>query len=1290
MACRATERFELLRQVGAGGSGLVHEARDTVDGSPAAVKVLLATSALGESRFEREASLLAQLRHPSIVRYLAHGRTTGGDAYLAMEWLEGETLEAKLQAGPLSVDDVLTLGLRIVAGLVEADRLGIVHRDLKPANLFLVSGRVSETKILDFGLARRVDDADARGHTQTGVAIGTPHYMSPEQARGEPDLSTASDMFSLGCILYEGLTGTRPFAATHALATLMMICVDEPVRVTSLPPFVPVLLADLVHAMLSKQPASRPTPACAASELEHLRTNTGDDASPAASPEFSLSAATGSGPSRESLAPGFAQRVLSAVFMRGGARASVEHEEQLRGLLTTYGARTERLRDGSRILMFDSHVTAGEQVLAAARCALACCELLGEVSTVVCTGRALVDGKLPLGDLIERGARLLGEAPPRLVRVDEASAALLDARFQLGYDGGLRTLKRERIGGEAPRTVLGRVTPFVGRDRELDRLTRLCGECVVDSVARATLVIGPAGAGKSRLRYELVQCLQAADSGFTLLMAHGDAMRVATPFGVLAPALHAWAQISSSDTLSAKRLKLLKCVQSVLPTERGATVAHFLGELAAVPFADEEAPDLCAARRDPQLMADRVLSSFLEWLEALSADGPVAFLVEDLHWADPASVRLLDTALGTLEGRPFLVLAFARPEVRDAFPKLWVDRDLVEMRLSRLGAKACEQLLEAIGRAELSASTQAWLIERAEGNPFFLEELVRGLRSHSGDHSTLPDTIVGIIQTRLDALGEGAKLLIRAASVFGQAFRVDAAEALLGERATRLDVAGWLRLLTDREVIFARGEPSAREYVFRHALIRDAAYALLADEERTLGHRLAAQWLAGQSRIEPALLADHFERGAVFERAAHWYGAAAAAALDASSMAEVVRCGERAVACGASGAPLGEVASLVAEAASYGGDDGTAVEWAALASQHAPVATAPWWRASQVLSIGHFREGNSPAAVAVAEAMIAHASPLSPVPAEVAALAHTAHGSLLYLQNGSLGPRLLSLLPDAAFEPLGARVEALVHGARACAAILAGDFAEALRRGRVTVEVVRRAGASRDLVQQLTNCAWVLTECGVYEEAEERLVEAIQLGRRFGLWAYVGVALQNLGLLHLHRGQIDEALPLMRDALDAFLDLGLRAEESLAWSCVARATLQAGDLDAGAGPVEKALQLAGDEPAALAAGLTMSAWLDLLRRRPTEASLTAGEALALSRDRPFLDHRALTRVVYVESLIMGGHLDEARAALSDGRLWLAARAAKIDDEGVRRSFLSKVPDNGRLVELAAHWLDGGS
>ncbi|WP_437721978.1 serine/threonine-protein kinase [Sorangium sp. So ce861] len=206
------------RRAGAGGMGEVWKALDQETGQPVAVKLLPGHREAGDAaRFAREARILSALEHAHVVRYVAHGADDEGAPYLVMEWLEGEDLAARLRRGPLGVNEGVALALRVADALSFAHARGVVHRDLKPSNLFLPGGRLETVQVLDFGIARA---KMATRVTGTGMLLGTPGYMAPEQARGEPDIEARADVFSLGCVLFECLTGEPAFGGEHLAAIL--------------------------------------------------------------------------------------------------------------------------------------------------------------------------------------------------------------------------------------------------------------------------------------------------------------------------------------------------------------------------------------------------------------------------------------------------------------------------------------------------------------------------------------------------------------------------------------------------------------------------------------------------------------------------------------------------------------------------------------------------------------------------------------------------------------------------------------------------------------------------------------------------------------------------------------------------------------------------------------------------------------------------------------------------------------------------------------------------------------
>jgi len=255
--------YEIVAPIGAGGMGEVYRARDTRLGRDVAIKVLpaeFAADAERLKRFEREAKATAALSHPNILDVHDVG-THEGVPYLVEELLEGESLRERLARGPIPVREAVEIAVQVAQGLAAAHGKHIVHRDLKPANVFITNEGI--VKILDFGIAKLVEsvppgEADTLTHAPTGATdlgrvLGTMAYMSPEQARGMP-VDPRSDIFSFGVVLYEMLSGRRPFRGETATDTVAAIIKDDP---PPLPEGVPAALQGVVTQCLAKRPDQR-------------------------------------------------------------------------------------------------------------------------------------------------------------------------------------------------------------------------------------------------------------------------------------------------------------------------------------------------------------------------------------------------------------------------------------------------------------------------------------------------------------------------------------------------------------------------------------------------------------------------------------------------------------------------------------------------------------------------------------------------------------------------------------------------------------------------------------------------------------------------------------------------------------------------------------------------------------------------------------------------------------------------------------------------------------------------
>ncbi|HEV3263036.1 MAG TPA: serine/threonine-protein kinase, partial [Gemmataceae bacterium] len=267
--------YRILKVLGAGGMGVVFEAEDPHLDRLVALKAMLpalASNPLARQRFLREAKAAAAIEHDHIIVINEVGEERGVP-FLAMPLLKGESLDDRLKReGKLPVTEVLRIGREVAVGLAAAHEHGLIHRDIKPGNIWLEGSR-ARVKILDFGVARVA--ADTAHLTQSGVIVGTPAYMAPEQTRGGT-VDQRADLFSLGCVLYRMATGEQPFKGTDTISILAALALDNPPTPRELDPNIPAALSDLVMQLLAKDPAGRPASARAVAAmleaLEHGQT----------------------------------------------------------------------------------------------------------------------------------------------------------------------------------------------------------------------------------------------------------------------------------------------------------------------------------------------------------------------------------------------------------------------------------------------------------------------------------------------------------------------------------------------------------------------------------------------------------------------------------------------------------------------------------------------------------------------------------------------------------------------------------------------------------------------------------------------------------------------------------------------------------------------------------------------------------------------------------------------------------------------------------------------------------
>ena len=548
-----------------------------------------------------------------------------------------------------------------------------------------------------------------------------------------------------------------------------------------------------------------------------------------------------------------------SLLARAAETAATEVEES--------GGRVESLTGGAIVAVFGAPVAQEDHSLRALDAVLAMrrrvAQTFGERVSFragVATGEIVVGGSGEGGSSLRGGALAAAQAleegaGPGAILVDERTAAAVGAVFELGApvmiqprEGpalATRPLlahlpKRPRADGRLP-------GPFIGRERELEVLRAGYRRAAADARPQLVTVVGDAGVGKSRLARELWKWLGAASprplrrTGRCLQSGRGTTYR---PLGDVLRE-----QLGLLETDSPERVRAALGERLVLGLTLGL-----------------EVPNL-----HPMAARERLHAAWVQLLNELVARRPTALLIEDLHWGQEPLLALLERFLDQISG-PLLIVGTARPELLEAQPSWGRRRDAETVWLEPLAAHDARRMLDGLGAAQIPDTVRKTLLDRAEGNPFFLEELVASLLDRERPRATLsgreppsegapallPDTVQAVLAARIDLLPDLEKAALQAAAVIGRVFWREPVCELIG------GVRPELAILETRDFVRRHTGSSLggeREFVFKHALTRDVAYASLPRERRAQLHAAFAAWLehVGHGRDEHAsVLAHHY------------------------------------------------------------------------------------------------------------------------------------------------------------------------------------------------------------------------------------------------------------------------------------------------------------------------------------------------------------------------------------------------------------------------------------------------
>jgi serine/threonine protein kinase len=888
-------RFRIEREVGRGAAGIVYRANDTITGQDVALKVIASAGAdaIEHARFAREGQVLAELDHPGIVRVVAFGalesaspdtagrRLEEGSPFIAMEWLDGEDLQARQRRAPLPLRQALDVARQVALALAAAHDAGVVHRDIKPSNIFLIGGErlpasgVVEgaardplrAKLVDFGVAA---SNDVR-LTRTGAVVGTPAYMAPEQARGDATADVRSDIYSLGATLFELVAGRPPHIGPNSIATLARLVTTPAPRLSELLLDVPPRLDDLVHRMLSSAPEERPASAReVAAEIEEILR---DPDLPGLARAAEPKADHGSSGTR-------LVTTLVALHVAKGDERGWEIDR-----LKEHGAEALPLGDDSIVAHLGVQRAYGDEGSRALELGLTLAARGARVG--VATGRMRIDRTRVSGEVVDQAAALAREAGVGGLLADSTTAEIARGRFQF------QMLPRgiAMVVGLGVRRDAGTVAPFVGRDAELIATLSAYDRCVDDSTPVVVTISGPPGIGKSRLGREFVQRLLARPENDApaharpprMMLVRCESYGRGQALGVATDALRALLGLPKGASLAQAEAAV---------AERKLT--HHDGGLLARLLANQPIADGI----DPRGARDALWLSMTELVLGASSKEPCAIIIEDAQWSDPESIAWIDHLLGRAGNKPLFALLLMRPAFWRSQGQRFVGRDHVRVELRPIARRATREIARAMIGPAATDSMLDQVAQQAAGSPLFAEELARVVASGK-DMGTAP-TIEAAIQVSLDALEESSREAVVRASVFGMSVW-DAGLAALGvqdpESALRKLVAA--ELLMEMPSDDGSGKPGSRfegtrEYLFKHALVRDVAYASAGEELARVLHAAAARWLASMGE-DAATVAQHFDLGGKHEEAAEYWEAAARRALATNSLREAVSMADRAL-----------------------------------------------------------------------------------------------------------------------------------------------------------------------------------------------------------------------------------------------------------------------------------------------------------------------------------------------------------------------------------------------------------
>ncbi len=882
--------FKVKKLLGQGGFGAVFLAERLTDGQPVAIKVARADNATAGDSLVREAEALLAVGVPHVPAVYDSGKLPDGSVYVVMDFVKAPILADVMTAldGPVPLEDFARAAVAILQVMEVAHGKGLVHCDLKPENVFVDES--FGAKLFDFGLVRKIGKRD--DETKEEAPAGTPEYMSPEQCEGRTDIDARSDLYALGVIFYEMISGGPPFWGKPAETQQNHRSRRPPALGRRVPIAVP--LEEAIMRCLAKDPERRPASATElrkalqagiVAERARLQEVTGAPAPAAPEAAKPAAAAKQAAPARE-------RRAVALLFFDSKSPLA-----NVREAINGVGAQLANAAGTQYVLAFGHEVgdnptraaaNAGEMFVGRGICAQALVDL-AQVSI-----QPRPDGtRRYQSPLFTKKEQFPGAGDPAGVLVSPAAAEVLpDASTDpVASRPGFLLLKKATQASEKTTTRMG-VAPLVGRDETIRTLLESMRAATGASSPTIFTLLGDAGYGKTHLAQMLVQHLEVLPKVQTLFIRAKEVMgggvgQTAREIFIRALALPETAPADFG------RASLAEALGPDLARDCWAGVAVAMG------WAPPEHPELRAHAAAPGALRSGAARAAGEALRLMSRKRPLAVIVEDAQFVDETALDALEYAALKEAGCPIWICVVGRPTFgrgRQAWAGRAAHRQ--ELTLPALEpAAAAELARRLLSPAEnVPASALARLVERTQGIPLFLVELVRGLKRDglvrkseksnvwflaTDELDKLPDLplVQWLASRETESLPPDLLAHARLASMLGVEFGTDELEGVMLELErvgaapeTQLDASIGVRRLAETGLLVRH---RGGRVGFRHSLLRDSVYQAVAPAQRETIHLAAYEHFKRQDRLPDAnrlpQMAFHASRSGLKEEAGRLY-----------------------------------------------------------------------------------------------------------------------------------------------------------------------------------------------------------------------------------------------------------------------------------------------------------------------------------------------------------------------------------------------------------------------------------